>query len=80
MTKYKVFIQDELATADEIVKVWREIGVHEGHTPKAAVTAAIVASDNPAKMAAETFGTTPAGSFQVLSPKKVDVKTRVSFA
>lgn len=77
MTKYQVFkkVIDEDDAASFV-----PLGVFEGHDPQGAISAAIVASDNPAELATSTFTAPPAGSWKELTPAKVEVETKVRFA
>ena len=77
MTKYLVLIEN----TDADPGAWIEVGTFEAHNAKGAVSAAITASDDPAKFAASgAFAATPAGMFQAVPTPKVNVKTTVSFA
>lgn len=77
MTKYLVLVGGPTDDIDS----WSEVGTFDAHSAKAAVAAAITASDDPASLAASgTFAAVPSSSFSVLEAPKVNVKTTVTFA
>lgn len=80
MTLYRVLRKLEHEDEKGTSTLWEEIDTYEAHDAQGAVSAAITASPDPAKMAVETFGATPASSWKELTPAGVEVSTRVKFA
>lgn len=78
MTRYLVF-KRPLDGDPERVQ-WEPVGEFDGHTTKAAVTAAILAmsDDDKADAAKTIFAATPSGSWREHAPN-VKVETKVSF-
>ena len=78
MTKYVVL--QEFTSAD-LLMTWDDIGVYEGSTPKAAVTAAVEAMSEADKTKAKTtaFRVAAASSFVDFPAPSIDTKTTVRF-